>query len=105
MRLKTFLVFREILNRLESLDGKFVKMETRIIKTLTEFNELIAAMNTATNAVAAKLEELRAQLATAGLDATAEAAIFTMLDTQVTKLKAIGADPVDPIPVDPPQVG
>lgn len=105
MRLKTFLAFHEVLKRIDGLGERFNEMEARIMKTLEEFNALISALNDATNDVAAKLEALRAQLATAGLDATAEAAIFATLDAQVTKLKALGADPEVPVPVDPPVVG
>ena len=63
----------------------------------TDFQALLAAMNTETDRLAAKLEELSGKV---GTDMTADEEDQLQADFQgvINRLRGIGADPQNPIP-------
>lgn len=70
----------------------------------SDFDALVTRLNTATNAIAAKLAAARtalaAALADAGVPADQEAAALTDIDNAVKALEAMGSDSGNPIPPD-----
>ncbi len=62
-----------------------------------DVQKLIAAMNDATNAIAARIDALKAQIA-GGVTPEDATAITDALTAEVAKLQALGADPANPVP-------
>lgn len=69
--------------------------------TVESMAALIEAANVATNAIADKITALEEKLKALGLTAEQEAVVEAELGGVVARLKAIGADPADPIPAEP----
>ncbi len=65
-------------------------------KTQDQFNAMLADIDAATTEVASDLQKLRDELASAGALSDANAAL---LDARIARLKAIGQDPEQPVPV------
>jgi hypothetical protein len=63
-----------------------------------EFTAINDRLNTATNAIAARLQALEAKVTNAGLPADVEAAVLTELQALTAGLEALGADPENPVP-------
>ncbi len=66
-----------------------------------DFSAVVAVLNTETNRISDKLEELIGEIEGAGLDADQEAVVLDSLQALADRLKTIGADPKDPVPVEP----
>lgn len=73
-----------------------------------QFDSLLAAMNTETNTLSARLDALQQKLADAlangdrSMTAAETTAVFAEMQAISTRLLALGADPVNPVPpVDP----
>lgn len=98
-------VVREFLNSLlrieTALDRIQQKLETAMA-TLTSFKDLLAAVDAETNRIAAKIQSLVDQLAAGGMTEAEEAEALSGLTAVADRLKTIGADPANPIPVEPP---
>lgn len=73
--------------------------------TLDDFNTLIAAFNEDTNAIADVISKLNATIAAgaagAGLTQQQSVDILAKLQPIETKLKALGANPANPVPGTP----
>lgn len=80
----------------EKLDQILLQGE-KLMSKATEINELVTAMNDATNEIASDLEALRAQIA-GGLSAEEAADVVAKLDGLKARLVALGQDPADPVP-------
>lgn len=85
-------VGKDNVNILKQLKKIMAKQET--------FDALIVRLNAATNEIAADLQKLRDEIA-AGADTISDESL-TNLDSNIAALEAMGADPVNPVPVDPP---
>jgi hypothetical protein len=77
------------------------QMEVRIMASLNTFTELLTAVDAETTRIGAKIQTLIDQLAAGGLSAEEEATVLAGLGAAADKLKGIGVDPADPVPVDP----
>lgn len=67
------------------------------------YDALVAAIDVETTRIAGVLQALKDQLAEGGMSATEEAEVLASLQAQVDRLKGIGVDPAEPIPlVEPP---
>lgn len=70
--------------------------------TKGDFDGLVTRLNTATSAIAAKLQKARDDLARAladkGIPESEEADAFANLDTSIKALEQMGSDPATPIP-------
>lgn len=66
--------------------------------SIKDFNALLSAINTETDAIAAKIDGLVAQLQSGNLTADEEAAVLGDLGKVSDRLKTIGADSTNPIP-------
>lgn len=66
--------------------------------TKQDFETLLAAVDEATNKIAARIQALTDKLGQGGMTAEEEAAIKTSLEAEVAKLQALGADPENPVP-------
>jgi hypothetical protein len=64
----------------------------------TEFDAVLASIDTETTRIGARLEALLAQIAAGGMTAEEEAAVLAEGNRLATKLRAIGADPTTPVP-------
>lgn len=90
---ETNLKLDEIINSFSLINKKLNTMSKKNDEVLAAIDEL----NTATNDVASDLETLKGQLA-AG---TVTDATVATLTSSIARLKALGADPNDPVPVEP----
>lgn len=66
--------------------------------TKAQFDEVLAAIDAETTRIATKVLELLEQVKGGGLTADEEDAAFALATAQLKKLKAIGADPENPVP-------
>lgn len=83
-------------------DNFHIKQKLKKIMAKQEtFDALIVRLNAATNEIAADLQKLRDEIVALPKDTVSDESLAT-LDTNITALEAMGVDPVDPIPVDPP---
>lgn len=66
------------------------------------FGELVTRLNTATSAIAARLQAERDKLAqallNAGISKQDEEAAMAGLDAEIARLEVMGTDPGDPVP-------
>lgn len=60
-----------------------------------QFDERMAALDDATNEIAADLQSLRDQMASAGIPDS----VLTSLDKRIARLQELGKDPENPVPV------
>jgi hypothetical protein len=68
--------------------------------TMAALDDLITALNDNTNAVGTRLDKLTAEIAAAGAAPTP--AQLAELQAVADHLKALGADPANPVPAAPP---
>jgi hypothetical protein len=88
------------LARLEDkLDALVKYLHERIPNIMGQLDDLITAIDNETNAVAAEVDALKAQLAAAPTVTQAELDKLTSIST---RLQAIAADPANPVPNTPP---
>jgi hypothetical protein len=65
-----------------------------------EIKKLLAAMDAATNAIAARIDALKASIPpSGGLSADEAGAIRDSLGAEVAKLQGLAADPANPVPL------
>lgn len=67
---------------------------TTLMAKQEEFDQRMADLDAATNDIAADLQSLRDQMASAGIPDS----VLTALDSRIARLKELGADPADPVP-------
>jgi hypothetical protein len=79
-----------------------------IMAAIDDVNALLDAMNTATNAVAARLQTLVTELAGlqpgTGLSAADVASVSAKLQAEISTLQGLAADPSNPVPTPAPAV-
>lgn len=89
-------------DRVDMLESKTHRLE-EVAENQMTFNETmdgrIAAMDTATTAIANELSVLRQQLADGSLSEAERTAILAKLDAHIATLTQLGADPNNPVPV------
>lgn len=83
------LLFGPILRDLERLQ----KGQERIMATLTDFQTAFDELNTATNDIAAEIQDLVDQIGAGGMSAVDEDAALATLRDAVTALQAVAATP------------
>jgi len=66
--------------------------------SVEDFTVAFSRVNEATNGIAAKLTELRDQVANSGLSSEQEADVLSQLDTLASQLTAMAQDPENPVP-------
>lgn len=66
--------------------------------TKGDFDALLAAVNDATNKIAARIQALIDKQNAGGLTAEEEEAVKAGLEAEVAKLQALGADSTNPVP-------
>ena len=89
--LETLLTIETTLDRIQQ------KMETTMA-TLQNFKDLLAAVDTETNRIAAKIQSLVDSLGGGGMTDAQEAEALAGLSAVADRLKTIGADPTNPVP-------
>ena len=90
----------EVLKKLGELATVVQQLQRGLSKMATkqDFNELVTAVNTATNNIATRIAALEAKIASGGLTAEEEANVLAELGSVRTTLEALGADPNNPVP-------
>lgn len=88
---------KEILDSLHALHRKV----DYIMRTLDEFKAAIAKIDAETTRIAAKIDDLIAQLQTQGLTDSEEQQVFDDLGAVADRLRTVGADPDNPVPPSP----
>jgi len=73
------------------------------VATKQQFDDILARLNTATSAAAAKITELRDKLASGGLSAAEEQAALDQLGGVASALEAMAQDPDNPVPTPVPE--
>lgn len=92
---KQLLLVETVLERIQQ------KMET-LMASLQNFKDLLAGVDAETNRIAARIEELVAQIGGGGLTEAEEEEALAGLTAVAERLKTIGASSTDPIPPEPP---
>jgi peptidoglycan hydrolase CwlO-like protein len=85
-----------ILALLQDLKVQGEKMTGKI----DDVNRLLTELDAATNSVAAEIDALKAQIS-GGLTAEEATGVVTRLATASDRLKALAADPANPVPTTP----
>jgi len=90
----------EVLKKLGELATVVQQLQRGLSTMVTkqDFNEFVAAVNTATNNIATRIAALEAKIAAGGLTAEEEQGVLTELASVRTTLEALGADPNNPAP-------
>ncbi len=78
------------------------KRMEELMSQFTEVQELVTAMNTATNAIAARIDKLIARIGDVGMTAEEATTVKTELSELSGHLQALGADPENPVPTPAP---
>jgi len=78
--------------------GELTRRRLKQMATKEEFDALVQKFNDATNDIAARITALQGQITGAGLSAEAEANVLAELNAVADGLKALGANPDNPIP-------
>lgn len=73
--------------------------------TKADFDAVFKSIDTEATRIGLKFEELLAKLAAGGMSPTEEAATLAEGARLVDKLKTLGADPTNPVPVPEPSPG
>lgn len=93
-------VERSLSNAEESVNRINQRLETTMA-TLQNFKDLLAAVNTETDRIAAKAQTLLDHVSDSGLTGPEEEEILAEGAAIVARLKSVGADPQNPIPEEP----
>lgn len=93
--LKTLTLIESVLDRIQQ------KLE-KSMATLQNFKDLLGAVDVETTRIGTRVEDLVAKLEAGGMTDAEEAEVFAGLTAVADRLKTIGANPADPIPVEPP---
>jgi predicted phage tail protein len=88
-------MLKKVLDNQNSLTKK---LESFMNRTAEDFATVIKRIDDATTAEAQRLKDLKAQIASLGLDATTEESIFSQLDAAAARLEGLGSDPENPVP-------
>lgn len=90
----------EVLRKLGELAAMLLQLQRKVstMATKQDFNDLVTAVNTATNNIATRIAALEAQIAAGGLTAEQEQSVLQELGSVRTALEALGADPNNPVP-------
>jgi hypothetical protein len=90
----------EVLKKLGDLVAVVQQLQRGLSKMATkqDFNDLVTAVNTATNNIATRIAALEAKIASGGLTAEEEQSVLSELGSVRTALEALGADPDNPVP-------
>lgn len=90
----------EVLRKLGDLGTLMHQLQRKVstMATKADFDGLVAAVNTATNNIAARIAALEAKIASGGLTAEEETTVLAELASVRTNLEALGADPTNPVP-------
>lgn len=78
--------------------GELTRRRLDTMATRAEFDAVVAKFNDATNSIAARITALEDRITNAGLDSETEAAVLAELHAVADGLKALGADPENPVP-------
>jgi len=89
------------LQRVETVLEVLRQQGVSLMTVASNIQDLIAAMNTATNAIAARIAALIAQIS-GGLSASEAESVNAELTTLKTQLEGLGANPDNPVPEPPP---
>lgn len=89
--------------RLSGIEHKLtavLNLEEKLMATSQEIKDLVAALDSATNKIAARIADLISRLAnaTGGLTATEAQEIASALAAEKDRLEALGSDPTNPVP-------
>ena len=101
LRDQILLELSNLKSAVQVLNGKVTNMENNIMAELSSFATVIASIDAETTRIGTKIDTLVTQLANKGLTAEEEASVLAQLSTAANRLKTIGADPENPVPVDP----
>jgi hypothetical protein len=95
----------EVLQKLGDLATLVKQLQRGLsnMATKQDFNELVTAVNTATNNIATRIAALEAKIAAGGLTAEEEQGVLMELGSVRTALEALGADPNNPVPEPAPE--
>lgn len=99
--------FSSLLNGLMTVESVLDRIQQKMETTMAQlqnFKDLLAAVDAETTRISDKITDLVAQLAAGGMTDAQEAEVLAGLTAAADRLKTIGADPADPIPVEPPVV-
>lgn len=93
-------LLREVLSEARESNVRLLGVQRRLhlMPTKQDFDTLLAAVNTATNKIAARIQALIDKLASGGLTPAEEAEVQAGLAAAVAQLEALGADPENPVP-------
>lgn len=78
--------------------GELTRRRINQMATKEEFDAVVQKFNEATNEIAARIKALEGTITGAGLSAEAEASVLAELNAVADGLKALGANPDNPIP-------
>lgn len=70
--------------------------------TKAQFDQVLSEIDVETTRIATKVLDLLAQIQAGGMSPADEDAAFAAAQAQLAKLKTIGADPENPVPVEEP---
>lgn len=85
--------------RLERIEGKVDQIKAQGVAMANAFSDLAQQMNDETNAIAARIDALIAAQQAGGMTAEEEAAALAEMQAISDRLKVLGTDPNNPIPV------
>lgn len=96
-----FPVPAEFLERLSALETQVSTQQERLNKMDQAIAKVISDFDEATNEIEKDLTDLRDKISR-GLSETDKAEAIAMLTQRADRLKALGADPANPVPDQPP---
>lgn len=91
--------WKPVFDRLDQLKKEL------LMATQEQADQIVSRLNTVTNKMADELTALRGQIKAQGLPQAAEDSLLAALDTNISKLEALGADPSNPVPLDSTSTG
>jgi chromosome segregation ATPase len=83
---------------LHEMNGRLHELRRDIMGLKDDLKDLAAQIDAETNAVAARIEKLVAQLATGTLSDADKAEVVAAFGAEIARLKTLGADPSAPVP-------
>lgn len=100
IRFANDLIVRDSDARLKAIEGALTTLTNqgvRLMATTEDVKAAVAAIDAATNAIAARLDALTAQIGT-GMSQADVDAVASGLQAEVARLQGLGADPENPTP-------
>lgn len=86
------------LHEVEQVTDRILMKWEKIMATAQDFKTLVSEINTETDRVAAKIQEIMDKVSSSGLSGAEEAEILGDLTGVRDRLATIGKDPANPIP-------